>query len=172
MLYVEAKAERYNLIVIDNLMSILEVNNSREKLDAQANFMQRCCDLSKALNNHIILVLHPNKTLQKNQEMDFEQISGTQDLANKADNIIAVRREYDEDKVKQKICGYIEILKNRYYKDLKEANIFYDEETNLLLQRSDNGDIGTYTFSYKRFLEGEQTIFAGDSIKGESIFDD
>lgn len=33
--------------------------------------------------------------------MDFEQISGSSDLYNKADNIITVIREYDEEKLIQ-----------------------------------------------------------------------
>ena len=43
--------------------------------------------------------------------MDFEQISGTSDLYNKADNIITVIREYDTDKVNQGINGKIAVLK-------------------------------------------------------------
>lgn len=146
MLEMEIKLNNYDLIVIDNLMSILSVQAS-EKYEQQADFMQRLCDLAKAYNTHIILVLHPNKTYKKGEEMDFEQISGTSDLYNKADNIITVIREYKEEKINEGINGKIAVLKNRYYSDLPQIEVNFDKDTGLLLE-IENGQIIGYTFNW------------------------
>ena len=147
MIEMEIKLNCYDLVVIDNLMSILSVQ-AAEKNEQQADFMQNLCNLAQAYHTHIVLVLHPNKTYQKGMDMDFEQISGTSDLYNKADNIISVIREYEEDKKALGINGRICVLKNRYYQELPIVNTFYDTETGLLLQREDSGDVLSYAFNW------------------------
>lgn len=138
------KTEGYNLIIIDNLMSVLSVKSASDKNEAQADFVQRCCDISKMYHCHIIIVLHPNKSYKKGDTMEFEQISGSSDISNKADNIIVITREYDE----SGIDGYAEILKNRYYTDLTKVALKYDKETGLLLELDeDAGTAKRYTFS-------------------------
>ena len=146
MLELEIKINNYNLIVIDNLMSILSVQAS-EKYEQQADFMQRLCDLAKAYSTHIVLVLHPNKTYKKGEDMDFEQISGTSDLYNKADNIITVIREYKEEEIASGNNGKVAVVKNRYFKDLPKVNIHYDIETGLLLEIQEGNIIG-YNFRW------------------------
>lgn len=155
----EIKTNRHHLVVIDNLMSILSVEKASEKLEAQADFMQRCCDIAKAENTHIILVLHPNKTLQKNTSMDFEQISGTQDLSNKADNIIVVRKEHDEETRATGVSGDITVVKNRYFPDLPKVKIHYEEETGLLLEIDEKtNQFLAYNFGWRQYMD--------DPIKG------
>jgi archaellum biogenesis ATPase FlaH/5S rRNA maturation endonuclease (ribonuclease M5) len=148
MLELEIKINNYNLVVIDNLMSILSVQAS-EKYEQQADFMQRLCDLARAYNTHIILVLHPNKTYRKGAELDMEQISGTSDLYNKADNIISVVREYEAEKINEGINGRIEVLKNRYFSDLPKIDVHFDSETGLLLEIQD-GEIVGYCFNWDK----------------------
>ena len=152
MLELEIKFNQYDLIVIDNLMSILSVT-AAEKYEQQADFMQRLCDLAKIYNTHIILVLHPNKTYTKGSDMDFEQISGSSDIYNKADNIISVVREYDKEKINQGINGHLDIIKNRYYGDLVKTNIYFEKETGLLLEKDSNGDILAYRFNWNQQKE-------------------
>jgi twinkle protein len=154
MLAAEIKLNKHHLVVVDNLMSVLSVEKASEKLEAQADFLQRCCDLAKAYNVHIIVVLHPNKTYVKGQDMDFEYISGTGDMANKSDNIIAVVREYDEDKVREGISGRIQLLKNRYYPELVRVNVHYDPETRMLLEvEADSGRYVAYSFGLANYME-------------------
>lgn len=149
MLEIEIKFNQYDLIVIDNLMSILSVN-SLEKNEQQADFVQKLADLSKLYSCHIALVLHPNKTYMKGTDPDFEQISGSSDIYNKADNIIWVTREYEEEKISEGINGYLEVLKNRYYGDLVKVETYWDKETGLLLERDDSGSVLAYTFGALR----------------------
>lgn len=147
MLEMEIKLNTYDLVVIDNLMSILSVQ-AAEKNEQQADFMQNLCNLAQVNRVHIVLVLHPNKTYQKGMDMDFEHISGTSDLYNKADNIIAVMREEDKDVIASGIHGKIKVLKNRYYSDLPSVNIFFDVATGLLHELDDEGNALAYSFNW------------------------
>lgn len=149
MVEYEIKINNYNLLVIDNLMSILSVQ-AAEKYEKQADFMQNLSDLAEVYKTHIILVLHPNKTYKKGEDMDFEQISGSSDLYNKADNIITVIREYGEDKKAQGIDGKIAVLKNRYYPELPSINIHFDNDTGLLLEINKNNAIVKYRFNWQQ----------------------
>lgn len=158
MIEYEIKINKFDLIVIDNLMSILSVQAS-EKIEAQADFLQRCHDLATLYHMHILLILHPNKTYQKGNDMDFEQISGSSDLANKADNIIAVIREYDEDKIAEGINGRICILKNRYYSDNPTCEIYFERETGLLLEiDKKTKNVVAYNFHWKQYLKSKHNI--------------
>ena len=168
MLEIEIKYNQYDLVVIDNLMSILSVN-AAEKYEQQADFTQMLCDLSKNYNTHIILVLHPNKTYQKGEDMDMEQISGSSDIYNKADNIIAVTREYDEEKVSNGINGYIQVIKNRYYGELVKIETNFDKETGLLLERRYNEweeqiEARGYTFKFQDYLDEAKGVLKGEQM--------
>lgn len=148
MLEMQIKFNKYDLIVIDNLMSILSFK-SAEKYEQQADFMQRICDLAKLYKTHIILVLHPNKTYKVGSDMDFEQISGSSDLYNKADNIIVVAREYNKDNIKNNINGHLNIIKNRYYPELTKVDVYFQKETGLLLEIESNKALA-YRFAWQK----------------------
>lgn len=163
MINYELKFKQHQLIVLDNLMSLLSAKAS-ELLSAQADFMQRCCDISKIYDAHFLVVLHPNKSYSKGQRLEFEQISGSSDLANKSDNIIGIVREYDNDKIESGISGYAEILKNRYYSELGKAELTFDTETGLLLERKD-GFIYHYTFGIEKYFNK-----AGGEIEDDCPF--
>lgn len=97
-------ASRYGckLFVIDNLMSILEENADSLYSD-QANFIQRCKDFAIQYWVHIVLLTHPNKgksELQNAQNGNLEKtdISGSNNIPNKADNIIVVERNWGNDR--------------------------------------------------------------------------
>ena len=166
MIEMEIKFNQYDLIVIDNLMSILSVSSS-EKYEQQADFVQRLCDLAKIYNTHIILVLHPNKTYSKGADMDFEQISGSSDIYNKSDNIIAVIREYEQEKIAGGINGHLHIIKNRYYSDLAQVDVYFEKETGLLLEIDDKKDVLAYKFNWQKENEisGLQEVLRQDPFE-------
>jgi twinkle protein len=153
MLAKEEDTNRHNLIVIDNLMSVVSAQAS-EKNEVQADFMQRCIHLAGAYRCHCILVLHPNKTYQKGQHLEIEQISGTMDLGNKADNVISVIREYDESKTSQGINGSISVIKNRYFTDIVTTETHYEKETGLLLEIDEKtNEFKGYSFGWQKYLK-------------------
>ena len=158
LISLEIKSNKHDLVVIDNMMSILSVEKASEKLEAQGDFVQRCCDLAKIESMHIIIVLHPNKTTGKGSEIEFENISGTLDMANKADNIIVVGKAHtDEQKLNGD--GIIALKKNRYFPDLPRVDLHYEEETGLLLEiiqvAGHPREILQYGCKWRQFLEGE-----------------
>ncbi|HSW67970.1 MAG TPA: DnaB-like helicase C-terminal domain-containing protein [Bacteroidales bacterium] len=86
------------LFVIDNLMAILEENADSLYSD-QANFVQRCKDFAITKDVHIVLLAHPTKEKSeiKGDKGNLEKtdISGSNNIPNKADYIIAVERNWD-----------------------------------------------------------------------------
>lgn len=150
MLEEEVKLNQHDLIIIDNLMSCLK-SSAVEKIEAQGEFMQRCHDLADTYNTHIILVLHPNKTYQKGQDMDFEQISGNSDIANKADNILCVIRNYNEADIANGVDSKITVLKNRYYPDLPSCELNFDHDTGLLVEIIDGVKFEN-SFNWRKYL--------------------
>jgi len=97
-------ADRYGvkLFVIDNLMSKLEENADSLYSD-QANFVQQCKNFAISNKVHIVLLAHPNKTKGEIKDPEAEEgnldktdISGSNNIANKADNIIAIERNFGE----------------------------------------------------------------------------
>ena len=165
MIEYEIKLKKYDLVVIDNLMSVLTAK-AVEKLEKQAEFVQRCNDLAKVYRNHIILVLHPNKTYVKGEDMEVEQISGNMDMPNKADNVIHVRREYDESKIAQGINGKISVLKNRYYSDLVSCKVYFDKETGQLAEIKDDGYV-LYEFDWEKYLPHQQQLPDWEEVEDE-----
>ena len=157
------KIDKYNLVIIDNLMSVLSVKSAADKYEAQADFVQRCCDIAKIYHTNICIVLHPNKTFRKGEQMDFEQISGSSDISNKADNIIAIIREYDEGKKADGIDGYAEILKNRYSSELIKIPLHFDIETGLLLEFNEFSGSSIY---YRFNVVGEETPIDNVQVEG------
>lgn len=147
----EIKINKPDLIIIDNLMSVLSAN-ANEKNEKQSDFVQKCHDLAVVNRTHIILVLHPNKEFRAGMDMEVEFASGTSDMGNKADNVIAITREYDEDKIALGVNGQIAVLKNRYYPDLKKIDTTYEESTGLLLENTQEGSIA-YKFSLCKYTE-------------------
>lgn len=136
--------ERKNVkvVIIDNLMSI-ELNN-QNKYDEQSVLIKELSNLAKKLNIHIHFVCHPRKVMTFLRKND---ISGTADLTNIADNVFILHRVGDDFKnaIKEMrhignenpIFNYtnvIEICKNREYgvQDML-VGMYYEKETKRLL---------------------------------------
>ena len=152
MIAKQVKLKKYNLVVFDNLMSLLSASSS-EMNSKQADFVQRLHELASSYNTHIILILHPNKQYNPGVDMEFEMISGSSDMANKADNILSVVREYDELKrLSESRDGRIRVLKNRYYSELPEINVKYDKYTGQLMEIKDGVAIG-YNFNLVKYIK-------------------
>jgi len=167
---------RPQLIVIDNLMSVLSAS-AVEKLEKQGEFMQKCCDISRLHNLHIILVVHPNKGYQKGKRMDYEFVSGSSDLTNKADNVLVVRKNHDKVDGAQGVNdGWIDVEKNRIWGTLTNVMTYYDntnrslaeidpESKRIKLQRFDISKL--FDVNLKFWNGSEQTIESGTGWRKE-----
>lgn len=137
----ETLAKRYGvkLFVIDNLMTVLE-ENADSLFSDQANFVQKCKDFAISNNIHLILAAHPNKMKHELDEeaekgnLDKTDISGSNNIANKADNIISVERLFGENR---KCDAIVTVLKDREegrrkvikYNFSKSSLRFYNDNT-------------------------------------------
>lgn len=127
----ELAAKRYGvkLFVIDNLMSKLE--EKAESLNSdQANFVQRCKFFAINTKTHLVLVTHPNKLKGEIEgtegNLGKTDINGTNNIPNKADNIIAVERVWGE----HKDCdAIITSLKDREVGQRKVFNFLFSQKT-------------------------------------------
>ncbi len=135
-----------DVVLLDNLM-VLDIRMLEEnKYDRQAILMQRLEDLAKELNIHIHLVAHPHKSIGY---IRIDNISGSGDIANKADNIFIVSRvnndfkssaeEYldklqFEDVLRSGCTNVVEIAKFRAKGTLMGSlvKLWFEEESNRL----------------------------------------
>ncbi len=134
-------AKRYGvkLFVIDNLMTVLEENADSIYSD-QANFVQKCKDFSVINNCHVVLVAHPTKSKQEldgevdKGNLDKTDISGSNNIPNKADNIISVERLFSDERncdaiitvLKDREEGQRKVIKYNFSASSKR---FYNENT-------------------------------------------
>ena len=89
----------------------------------------------------------------------MSKYQGASDQANKADNIIAVVREYDEEKQKEGISGRIQVIKNRYWSELPTVNTHYDTETKMLLEvEGETSEYIAYSFGFEKFLPEDSGV--------------
>lgn len=125
-------AKRYGikLFVIDNLMSKLEENADSLYSD-QANFTQECKNFAIRNKVHVVLLAHPNKEKKEipdsSNEGNLEKtdISGSNNIANKADNIIAVERNFNSSEVD----AIISSLKDRESGERKIMRFLFSKST-------------------------------------------
>jgi len=136
MLHYKIKTERHDLIILDNLMSLLTVGKADEKNETQGKFIEKCHQLAQSYNVAVIVVLHPNKTYEAGSSMEFEKISGSSDIYNKADVILNVIRVPDDnvELLSKGITARIQVAKNRDWSDLPMIDCAFDIETNTFIE--------------------------------------
>jgi len=83
------KESGIDVVIFDNLMTLDIRMLDENKYDRQGILLQSLEDLAKELNIHIHLVAHPHKSLAYIQ---VDNISGSGDISNKADNIFVLSR--------------------------------------------------------------------------------
>lgn len=112
-----------DVVIIDNMMSLDLASVNGEKYDRQTNLVSALSQLAKKKNVVIHFVCHPRKSLGFLRKQD---ISGTADITNLADNVFIVHRcntdfkrsikeflQIKEDNPLLRYSNIIEIAKNR-----------------------------------------------------------
>ena len=135
------------LLIIDNLMSALE--DAAESINAdQSNFVQQCKDFAENYRVHILLVVHPNKLKHKGEMLEKEDISGSNNIPNKADVIISIEQQFKEDR---DCDAKLRLLKDREEGRFKEVKLMFQESAKRLLE-FENGTIKQVQYDWKKFL--------------------
>jgi RecA-family ATPase len=114
----------------------------------QSNFVQQCKDFAEAYRVHVMLVVHPSKLKRRGEALEKEDISGSNNIPNKADVIISVERQYKEDR---DCDAKLRLLKDREEGQYKEVNLIFQEGTKRLLEY-ENGAIKNIQYSWRQFL--------------------
>ncbi len=126
-----------DVVIIDNLMSLNLPAGAADKYDIQTQIVQTLSQAAKQLNVHIHFICHPRKTesfLRKND------ISGTGDLTNTADNVFMVHRVnndfltrvkeiYPRLSIPPDVGNAVEIMKNRDLGVVDEMILLYFDGT-------------------------------------------
>lgn len=133
-------------VFLDNLMVLNIRELEKEKYDRQAVLLQQLEDIADDLNIHIHLVAHPHKSFGY---LRVDNISGSGDISNKADNVFIVSRvnrdfcnnardvidKYTFDEILTSGCtNVIEIAKFRIKGSLMDsfAKLWFELESNRL----------------------------------------
>lgn len=139
------------LILIDNLMAILE---EQETINHdQSNFVQRCKDFAIDHHCHVVLITHPNKIgMEEVRNAEYGNlrkmdISGTSNISNKADNIMAIERDWGEDRSHD---AFITSLKDREVGQRRVFKYDFDRES---LRFYNDKTPKTYRYSWEREVE-------------------
>jgi twinkle protein len=146
----EIAVQRYGckIVIIDNLMSAME--ESADSINAdQSNFVQRCKDFAENFNIHIMLAVHPNKIKGKEQRLEKEDISGSNNIANKGDNIISIERYY---KSERDCDAALRLLKDREDGQFVEVKLMYQTQSKRLVEMTESGFLKEPKYTWKHHL--------------------
>lgn len=138
------------LIIIDNLMTILEENADSLYSD-QANFVQRCKYFAISNWVHIVLLAHPNKEKGELKDalkgnLEKTDISGSNNIPNKADNIISVERNWDDN------AQYSAIITSQKDRESGQRKTMLFNFSSTTLRFYSNSTKETQYFGWERFL--------------------
>ena len=115
------------LICIDNLMTAMETVRDNTQLNlAQSNFVGQLKKLAIKYDVAIILVAHPRKS---NEAITNDDVSGSSDITNKADVVMAYQRVDNSDSCNGKVFVTKNRLFGKYAVGDKAIPLFYDDAT-------------------------------------------
>lgn len=124
------------LVVLDNLMTLLTVNEDKDVYQAQTNLIKKLKTLARQYDIVIVLVAHPRKSPTSSRELTQDSISGSKDIVNLADMVFAYTRHNDD--TKQQYARRLNVLKNRRSGILLEGNagiyLLYDKKSNRIAE--------------------------------------
>ena len=113
----------FKVFLIDNLMTLSQFND--DLYMSQSRTVKKLKEIALKYNCLILLVCHPNKTkdFKKGDDLTIDSISGTSNIGNLANLIMALNRgELPNERV-------LEVLKNRKTGQLGHLNLEFCRET-------------------------------------------
>mgnify|MGYP003376216057 FL=1 len=125
---IEKAVQQYGiqLVLLDNLMTALDVGMSVDLYRAQSKFVDKLVKMAKRLQVAVVLVVHPRKNRFGNDDTD--EVSGSADITNKVDIVMTYKRNLASFENAERV---VTVSKNRLTGKLAvgEAAIplYYDE---------------------------------------------
>lgn len=121
-----------DLVVVDNLMTALDVDMAKDEYRCQSKFVKKLSRLTKRHDVVIILVAHPRKNSLTTDENDA--VSGSGDITNLADIVMTFKRDEDQEDL-----NHLSISKNRWFGKLTKKDgieLRYDKKSRRLIDKS------------------------------------
>lgn len=108
----EYAARRYNckVFLVDNLMMLASAEDDRTYYRRQSELVGRLIHFAQKHGVHVHLVAHPRKSEGRPTKND---IAGTMEISNRADNVFAITRVPDANKKEAGCDMILDVLKNR-----------------------------------------------------------
>ena len=107
-----------------------ETRNSQENYyRAQSGFTGRLVEFAKKHEVHVHLVVHPRKTQGKGGINDADDVGGSGDITNRADNVISMERLSDEKAQELGYCTLLRVIKNRDFGETVKIALDYDQKS-------------------------------------------
>lgn len=136
---IEQAIRRYDikLVLIDNLMTALDVDLGSDIYRAQSKFLKNLKELAIKYEVVVLLIAHPRKT--KDSKLENDDISGSADITNRVDVVMAFQKA-SESAIHD---GELSIIKNRLTGRITTKDhpieTFYNPLTKRICTKSNSG---------------------------------
>lgn len=131
--------KQLDLVLIDNLMALNVEDLDKDTYSRQTKFVKSLKRMAEDLNIHVLFVAHPRKS---NGYLRMDDISGSGDLSNAADNVFIIHR-VDED--------YIRLTKEYFH--WKDSNPLYEADN--VIEICKDRDLGNRDIYVPLYFEKE-----------------
>jgi twinkle protein len=127
-----------SMFVVDNLMTLSLPGDN--KYDAQSAFVGQLVDFAHVTGAHVHLVAHRRKGgAGKGGKGDSDDVSGSGDITNRADNVFAISRVEDPD---SPFDAQLEVQLNRDFGETGYVNLKFDVRSRRYYQHNANWPCG------------------------------
>lgn len=120
------------VFLLDNLM-VVDFEETRSNQEnyyrAQSAFTGRLVEFAKKTETHVHLVVHPRKTQGKGGIDDADDVGGSGDITNRADNVISMERLSEEKSQKLNCSTILRVIKNRDFGETVRLMLDYDPKS-------------------------------------------
>ena len=119
-----------SVFLVDNIMTVgLSRSRDGDYFRAQSNFAGRLVQFAKSRGVHVHLVAHPRKAESGRKRIRSDDVGGSADLTNRADNVFALEAGQWEDRGKLVSATVLSCLKNRMFGGRKEIKLLFDPKS-------------------------------------------
>ena len=114
-----------DVFLVDNIMTAqLRDAAALGYWQAQSAFTGRLVSFAKGRGVHVHLVAHPRKT--DKLRLDADDVGGSSDITNRADNVLRVERVAEDKLEKAGCCTLLSVLKNREFGAMPKVKLDFD----------------------------------------------
>lgn len=148
---IEKAVQQYDiqLLLLDNLMTALDVGISVDLYRAQSKFVDKLVKMAKRQQVAVILVVHPRKNGSGADENDV--ISGSADITNKVDVVLTYKRDKNLNENQRLLTVSKNRLTGRLATGEKALTLYYDEASKRI---SDNTNDFTQRYGWEADKNG------------------